>query len=92
MIRKKIKPKKKAITVADYKAVFGTEKGRGVLADLMRNHYVLTSTYDTDPTLVALREGERNVVLRIMTMLKIDVEELQKRIEEIENQELDQES
>lgn len=88
MIQKKTRSNKKAVTVADYKAVFESEKGRKVLMDLMRNHYVLASTYDYDPTLTALREGERNVVLRILAMLKINVEELHKRIEEVENEEI----
>ncbi len=89
---KKRPAKKKAIKVADYKSVFTSDKGQLVLADLMRTHYVMSSTYDSDPTLTALREGERNVVLRILAMLKVDVEELYKRIEALEVDDQQQES
>jgi hypothetical protein len=43
--------------------------GALVLKDLMAAHYILRSTFDIEPVLHAEREGERNVVLRILTIL-----------------------
>lgn len=76
-------PKKKTKqvdVVIDYKAVFDTETGQRVLYDLMRNNYILSPTYTSDINEMALREGARNSVLRIMSILKIDVNKMNELI------------
>lgn len=83
--------KRKLVTVAMYKQLFNSPEGKVVLLDLMRVHYMITSTFDSDPALAAMREGERNVVLRILAMMKVDTAELFKQIEEAEK-ELNEES
>lgn len=65
-----------------YQAVFSTADGHKVLWDLMSNHHVIGSTYSKDTHEMVLKEGERNVVLRILQILKINVETLAKKIEE----------
>jgi hypothetical protein len=65
-----------------YQAAFSTKDGEKVLFDLMKEHYVLGATFSKDPLEMAFREGERNVVLRILTIMKTNVEELSKKIEE----------
>ena len=77
--------KKQASLVVDYHAVFHTEKGRKVLYDLMEKNFVLAPTFCDNPTEMAMREGMRNSVLRIMAILKIDPVELTQRIEEVAN-------
>lgn len=62
-----------------FKGIHGTE----VLFDLMSTHWVLKSTAigAKDQHDILIREGERNVILRIMTLLKIDPRQLLERIE-----------
>lgn len=76
--------KRKYAKIASYKKIFSTDEGREVLSDLMNVHNVLSSTFDINANVMALREGERNVVLRIMTILKITPKEMQALAEEIE--------
>jgi len=65
-----------------YQAFFTSPDGKAILWDLMKNHNVIGSTFSKDTHEMALKEGERNVVLRILQILKIDVEELARRIDE----------
>lgn len=73
--------KKKLDQVASYQSIFSTEDGKKVLYDLMKVHNVMGSTFSNNSNEMILKEGERNVVLRIMHILKIDPSKL---IEEIE--------
>lgn len=66
----------------NYQAIFSTPEGQKVLWDLMSTHHIIGSTFSKDTHEMALKEGERNVVLRILQILKIDVTTLAKRIEE----------
>lgn len=65
-----------------YQTIFSTPEGQKVLWDLMSNHHIIGSTFSSDTHEMALKEGERNVVLRILQILKIDVISLAKKIEE----------
>jgi len=53
----------------DYKDVFGTPQGKRVLADIMANGGVYAPIHSNNPTEMAYRCGERNLALRIATML-----------------------
>ena len=55
-----------------YKAIFNTNDGEIVLEDLKRAHYYYTSTatQPLDALNMAMAEGERNTVLRILTLLE----------------------
>lgn len=56
---------------ADYRLVFASEAGRRVLADLARVCYGERSTYVRGDALeTAFREGERQVYLRILSLLR----------------------
>lgn len=68
--------------IISYQSVFSTAEGEKVLYDLMKEHHFISSTFSKDPVEMALQEGERNVVLRILSILKVDVEALNKKIEE----------
>lgn len=70
--------------VNDYQAVFNTVQGRAVLHDLMSAHNMLHPTYTKDVNEMLLNEGERRVILRILTFINTDVKQLLERIEEHE--------
>ena len=78
---------KKNLDVAklqDYHTVFGSVAGKRVLNDLMKTHYVMNSTFHENQNVTCLREGERNAILRILTILKLDINHIRERIEEDE--------
>ena len=57
-------------SVEDYYNVFvQSDTGRQVLKDLQAAHHFFDSTFSPDPYTTALKEGERNVVLRILTII-----------------------
>ncbi len=59
-----------------YKRVFGSEDGKAVLADLAKECGVFTTHVKgkvIDPNYMMFKEGERNVVLRIITVLEYDL-------------------
>lgn len=55
-----------------YQEVFDLEslQVQTVLSDLCKAHSVFDGGFDPDPYLNAFNNGERNVVLRILTILK----------------------
>lgn len=72
---------KKTVKKLDaYARVFTGKDGEDVLWDLMSNHFIISSTFDTNPTIMAMREGERNVVLRVLKILNMDVKTIKERI------------
>jgi hypothetical protein len=81
------KARKKISIISAYKELFNTPLGRIVLFDLMKTHYMNSPVYDENVNLMLLREGERNVVLRILSRMKVDVTQLLKNFDEIEKQE-----
>ena len=58
--------------VRTYRAVFETPEGKRVLHDLMKQHHVLGALPARDAHEIFRAEGERNVVLRILSLLNID--------------------
>ncbi len=68
-----------------YKEVFGTDSGKIVLYDLMLNTNMIDSSFDPDPLQMARKEGERNVCLRILNIIKTDIKQLDKLIRESED-------
>lgn len=74
---------KQVAKVYDYKKTFGSEQGKRILADLFSSHYVMNSTYTRSDALeMAFREGQRQVVLRILTILNMDPINMKRQIEE----------
>lgn len=65
----------------DYQHVFGSVAGKRVLNDMMAAHHMMGSTFSEVPNLTYIREGERNVLLRIFTILKLDLSQIRERIE-----------
>lgn len=71
----------------DYKTVFGSAQGKRVLYDMMKAAHMLeTSFVKKDSHEMAFREGERNNVIRILAILKMDPEKLRQMIQEGEEE------
>lgn len=87
-VKKKAPPKRSRVDqIIDYHRVFGTTEGKKVLFDLMKQHHILTAAASSpiDPYELAYREGERSVILRILTSLDMDPGKLREKIEEAKN-------
>lgn len=78
----KSKPSRQDI-VKLYQAAFKSPSGQQVLLDLMRAHGILNPIFNGDVNAMLVAEGERRVVLRILNILKIDVEALKERAEDV---------
>jgi soluble cytochrome b562 len=72
--------------VRDYRQAFGTQAGRRVLADLRKSFSRRSSFVPNDPYATSFREGERSVVLKIESMLKLTEAELDRWTEDIRQQ------
>jgi len=58
------KEDKQIATIAQYKLVFTSENGQKVLHDLMKTHFMISSTFDPKSSHVtAQREGERSSLI-----------------------------
>lgn len=68
-----------------YKETFGTPSGKKVLEELSKDCYMsrstITDSSTVDPYLIAFREGQRSVVLKIINCMS------DKQIKEIEERE-----
>jgi len=67
-----------------YKVVFNPDDPnvREVLKDLCAAHHVFDSGFDPDPIELARMSAERNVVLRILTILRLKPEDIIELAEE----------
>lgn len=60
--------------IQDYKKLFGSDRGKRVLHDMMLANYVLNPTWSasTTPHEMAMREGARSVIIKILTIMEVD--------------------
>jgi hypothetical protein len=64
------------VTPEDYHNTFEVSTtGREVLKDMKNAHHFYNSSFSIDPLELAFNEGERNAVLRILTILAQHKEE-----------------
>ena len=61
---------KQAEVIRAYNRLFNTTDGKLVLEDLKQAHGINRPTFDVNTNLMSMREGERNVVLRIMALVE----------------------
>jgi hypothetical protein len=67
----------------DYQNTFNSETGKRVLYDLMRVHHVVSLSHvKNNPDMTTFHEGERNVVLRIMSNLNFKIADLDEAIKQ----------
>jgi len=81
MAKKPVTAKKYAALMDAYQNVFKSPDGELVLKDLMTVHGILTNMYNGDVNNMLIKEGERNVILRILSILKIDMNAIYERID-----------
>lgn len=64
----------KTARVSAYQSFFDSEDGRAVLLDLIYYHYmpIAIDIQKPDALVMAFREGERNVVNRVLSILNAD--------------------
>lgn len=88
-VSEQIKRAKKLSAMAQaYAEVFGSPKGKKVLHDILKKaHFIEPSYVRGDAHETSFREGERNQALRIVQVLNLDINELNKRIAEGEKEE-----
>jgi hypothetical protein len=80
------KPKKVVEQVASYQQTFSSEPGKKVLLDLMDVHHMSRPTFvGGGSDLTSYREGERSVVLRILSILGTTPEKLDSLLKQKEN-------
>ena len=62
----------------NYKQAFSTESGKAVLLDLLAEHYMMKPVFQgtEDAIGIAFRDGQRQVVLRILATMQLDVSEI----------------
>ena len=75
--------------VEDYQRTFKGPHGERVLLDLIATHFIM-HPLPKDPNERDRAEGERNVVLRILSKLKVDPSKVQKLIQEADSYVSDQ--
>jgi len=76
--------KRRASLIRAYRTTFTSRSGKIVLRDLMQVHYMLNSSFTPgDPHETAFKEGERNVVVRILQQMNINPNDLLKEIDDI---------
>lgn len=72
-----------------YHRAFTGPEGKIVLHDLIKTHYILQTTHvPMDPVATAHNEGERNAVIRILSILKTTPAKMQKMMEEASDENL----
>ena len=57
--------------IGQYQQVFGTPAGQDILRDMRARFHWLHTTFDQDERLAAFNEGQRSVVLYILTRLRM---------------------
>lgn len=73
--------------VSDYQSVFGSPEGKRVLMDLAKKTGFLETNYvPNDPHGTSYNEGARSIVLHIFKTMKLNIQEITKRLSEAENE------
>lgn len=75
--------KKQLERIRRYQTVFSSPDGKWVLDDLIKVHHILGPLPDRHPGEIHRAEGERNAILRIMSILNMDPVKLEERMKTI---------
>jgi hypothetical protein len=71
--------------IIDYNRTFSTASGKKVLQDLIDSFHVLRPTFSPgDPHLTSFKEGSREVVLRILSLINTDPRKFLEMAEEVD--------
>jgi len=74
--------KKRVRRVRDYQSIFKTKEGERVLQDLISRYHILGPVMGENSLEMAFKEGQRNVVLEVLSLINIDERKLIQKIEE----------
>lgn len=74
--------KKSMTLVQNYKDTFTDDVGEKVLMDILKDSGMLSICFDSDPLVMAYNEGRRDIALRLMTILEIDMKQYKQLLEE----------
>ena len=69
-----------------FKEVFKGEAGKQLIAILAKNFHVYKTIHTPDPYVSAFQEGQRSVIIRIMEILKTDLNAVKQRIDQHESE------
>jgi len=62
-----------------YRNVFGSELGKMVLEDLRSNGFEMNTVFDADALKMSRNEGRRQAWLHVKNLMEMDLNELEKR-------------
>jgi hypothetical protein len=68
--------------IKSYKRLFESEDGQVVLYDMMQAGHMLAHNHSSDPYTSAFKEGERNAILRVLTILETDIHKLREQMKQ----------
>ena len=77
--------------VHKYKQTFSSPAGKEVLKDLMKLCHFVNTDCDMDPYVVSFKNGERSVLMRILSAVDMDLDLLRKMTDDIYQGETDEE-
>ena len=69
-----------------FRDVFKGEQGEDLLAILAKSFHVYKTVQTPDPYVSAYQEGQRSVIIRIMEILKTDLNAVKQRIDQHESE------
>ena len=69
-----------------FREVFKGEQGEDLLAILAKSFHVYKTAQTPDPYVSAFQEGQRSVIIRIMEILKTDLNAVKQRIDQHESE------
>ena len=69
-----------------FREVFKGEQGEDLLAILAKSFHVYKTVQTPDPYVSAYQEGQRSVIIRIMEILKTDLNAVKQRIDQHESE------
>ena len=69
-----------------FRDVFKGEQGEDLLAILAKSFHVYKTAQTPDPYVSAFQEGQRSVIIRIMEILKTDLNAVKQRIDQHESE------
>jgi hypothetical protein len=85
MVKKKVESsdKKEVILVGSYNRIFKSPDGKAVLHDLMNKFKMLNAGFNSDVSKMVYGEGQRSVILYILSQKDTNPEALEKIMEEL---------
>jgi hypothetical protein len=75
--------KKKREILESYRKVFSSPEGKLILEDLIKSTKFFETIYHEDHSIMAFDEGQRALVLRIISMVRLKPKDIDKMFDEL---------